>query len=203
MQKPVYQCINCYDYLDNCTENKDNFEMNGINKVVNSRANNGIYHEKQVKELCALHALNNLFQEQDAFSKSELDDICHSLSPDVCINPHRSLLGLGNYDVNVIMSALQRKGYEAVWFDKRNDYRLGFVLLPLRRRHWIAIRQVEGSYYNLDSKLDAPHLIGKDEDLMSYLREQLDSKEKELLIIVTKEVEQSQLWQKDIDSINR
>lgn len=38
---------------------------------------------------------------------------------------------------------------------------------------------------------------------MSYLREQLDSKEKELLIIVTKEVERRQLWQKDIDSINR
>ena len=26
-----------------------------------------IYHEKQSKELCLLHALNNLFQKQDAF----------------------------------------------------------------------------------------------------------------------------------------
>jgi hypothetical protein len=34
-----------------------------------------IYHEKQVKELCAVHALNNLFQE-NFFSKSILDDIC-------------------------------------------------------------------------------------------------------------------------------
>lgn len=72
----------------------------------------------QVKELCALHALNNLFQER-GFSKQELDQICYGLSPDVWINPHKSLLGLGNYDINVIMAALQRRGCEAVWFDKR------------------------------------------------------------------------------------
>lgn len=71
-----------------------------------------------MKELCALHALNNLFQER-GFSKQELDQICDSLSPDVWINPHKSLLGLGNYDINVIMAALQRRGCEAVWFDKR------------------------------------------------------------------------------------
>ncbi|KAG8320862.1 Josephin-1 [Homalodisca vitripennis] len=144
-----------------------------------SKTYDGVYHEKQVKELCALHALNNLFQKKQAFTKQELDEICQSLSPDVWINPHRSLLGLGNYDVNVIMTALQRRGCEAIWFDKRkdpsclqldrisgfilnvpSDYRLGFVLLPLRRKHWVAIRQVAGTYYNLDSKLDSPVLIG-------------------------------------------
>jgi josephin len=72
----------------------------------------------KVKELCALHALNNLFQER-GFSKQELDQICYNLSPDVWINPHKSLLGRGNYDINVIMTALQRRGCEAVWFDKR------------------------------------------------------------------------------------
>ena len=35
-----------------------------------------IYHERQVRELCALHALNNLFQDKTAFSKKELDNIC-------------------------------------------------------------------------------------------------------------------------------
>ena len=34
-----------------------------------------IYHEKQVKELCALHALNNLFQET-FFNKATLDELC-------------------------------------------------------------------------------------------------------------------------------
>lgn len=78
-----------------------------------------IYHEKQVRELCALHALNNLFQQKNCFIKIELDSICHSLSPDNWINPHKSVLGLGNYDINVIMKALQSRGHEAIWFDKR------------------------------------------------------------------------------------
>uniref|UniRef100_A0A1B6LRM8 Josephin-2 n=1 Tax=Graphocephala atropunctata TaxID=36148 RepID=A0A1B6LRM8_9HEMI len=178
----------------------------------------GVYHEKQVKELCALHALNNLFQKKQAFTKQELDEICQSLSPDVWINPHRSLLGLGNYDVNVIMTALQRRGCEAIWFDKRkdpsclqldrisgfilnvpSDYRLGFVLLPLRRKHWVAIRQVAGTYYNLDSKLEDPVLIGLDEELVTYLRRQLENKEKELFIVVSSE--NSEKWLKQAEEI--
>lgn len=78
-----------------------------------------IYHERQVRELCALHALNNLFQQKECFTKAELDIICHTLSPDNWINPHKSVLGLGNYDINVIMKALQKKDCEAIWFDKR------------------------------------------------------------------------------------
>ncbi|KAJ0180275.1 hypothetical protein K1T71_003679 [Dendrolimus kikuchii] len=147
------------------------------------------------------------------FSKSELDAICSRLSPNVWINPHRSMLGLGNYDINVIMAALQKKGCEAIWFDKRkdpgcldlsnicgfilnvpSDYKLGFVMLPLRRRHWITIRQIQGNFYNLDSKLDAPQVIGRSSDLIAYLKEQLDSKEKELFVVVSKEIEEKQLW---------
>lgn len=78
-----------------------------------------VYHEKQMRQLCALHALNNLFQGDQSYTKAELDDICSNLSPNVWINPHRSVLGLGNYDINVIMTALQRRNCEAVWFDKR------------------------------------------------------------------------------------
>jgi len=196
--KKTYCLENCWGH-----DNRIDVAMNGA-----------IYHERQVKELCALHALNNLFQERDAFSKTELDAICYSLSPNVWINPHKSLLGLGNYDINVIMAALQRKGYEAIWFDKRkdpkclnldnilgfilnvpSDYKLGFVLLPLRRRHWVTIRQVHGTYYNLDSKLEFPQLIGRGEDVTAYLFGQLECKEKELFVVVTSEVEQNQRWQ--------
>ena len=41
------------------------------------------------------------------------------------------------------------------------EYKLGFILLPLKRRHWIALRKIHGTFYNLDSKLDSPQLIGK------------------------------------------
>ena len=98
-----------------------------------------IYHERQSRQLCALHVLNNLLQvnvfpeyqsleshalsfcfKEKAFTKLELDDICTHLAPDShWWNPHRSPLGLGNYDVNVMMAALQSKDCQAVWFDKR------------------------------------------------------------------------------------
>jgi hypothetical protein len=51
----------------NDTNNEELIDSNGLTV--------SIYHEKQVKEMCALHALNNLFQE-NFFSKSILDKIC-------------------------------------------------------------------------------------------------------------------------------
>ncbi|KRT81550.1 hypothetical protein AMK59_5026, partial [Oryctes borbonicus] len=171
-----------------------------------------IYHEKQVRELCALHALNNLFQMKE-FTKEELDSICYSLSPDVWINPHKSILGLGNYDINVLMKALQSRGYEAIWFDKRRDpncinlqnifgfilnipseYKVSFITLPLRRRHWIAIRQINGNYYNLDSKLDSPYILGKDINVIEYLKDELGKKDKQLFLVVDEERAENQDW---------
>lgn len=79
-----------------------------------------IYHERQSKQLCALHALNNLFQDPKAFSKKDLDVICSELAPNSRLfNPHRSAFGLGCYDVNVIIAALSKKLFEVIWFDKR------------------------------------------------------------------------------------
>ena len=78
-----------------------------------------IYHERQRLMLCAVHSLNNLFQDRNAYSKEDLDAISYQLSPDSFVNPHKNMLGLGNYDVNVMMVALQQKNYEVVWFDRR------------------------------------------------------------------------------------
>ncbi len=103
------------------------------------------------------------------------------LAPGAWINPHKSMLGLGNYDVNVLMAALDSKGYAAEWFDRRRnvsvlqlDNIFGFVLnvpnhiklggvLPLPtlgRKHWIAVKFINGTYYNLDSNLSMPVPIG-------------------------------------------
>ncbi|XP_076251648.1 josephin-2-like [Rhynchophorus ferrugineus] len=183
--------------------------------------NETIYHERQVRELCALHALNNLFQDRTAFSKNELDSICHTLSPENWINPHRSILGLGNYDVNVIMSALQSRGYDMIWFDKRkdpsclnlqnivgfilnipSDYKFSFITIPLRRRHWIAIRNLYGIYYNLDSKLEAPKSIGRSGELEHFIRSELDSQDKELFVVTDCETGRSQGWLKEDSNYN-
>lgn len=173
-----------------------------------------IYHEKQRRELCALHALNNVFQDGAAFTRETLQEIYQRLSPSTLVTPHKkSMLGNGNYDVNVIMAALQTRGFEAVWWDKRRDVGsialpnvTGFILnvpsnlrwgplrLPLKRQHWIGVREVGGVYYNLDSKLRIPHTIGTADDLRKFLRQQLRGKNCELLLVVPEEVEVHQTW---------
>ncbi|KAL7735143.1 hypothetical protein ACLKA6_008405 [Drosophila palustris] len=178
-----------------------------------------VYHEKQMRQLCALHALNNLFQGDQSYTKAELDDICNNLTPNVWINPHRSVLGLGNYDINVIMTALQKRNCEAVWFDKRkdpsiinldaivgfilnipSDYKFGIITLPLRRRHWIAVRRVGDFYYNLDSKLRQPESLGNEADMLQFLREQLSQEDqRELFLVLRRSTteESSQRWLKE------
>ncbi|XP_015243064.1 josephin-1 [Cyprinodon tularosa] len=176
-----------------------------------------IYHEKQRRELCALHALNNVFQDGMAFSRETLQEIYQRLCPSTMVTPHKkSMLGNGNYDVNVIMAALQTRGFEAVWWDKRRDVdRIelsnveGFILnvpsnlrwgplrLPLKRQHWIGVREVGGVYYNLDSKLRNPQPIGSPDELRKFLRQQLRGKNCELLLVVSEEVEAHQTWRSD------
>lgn len=81
--------------------------------------NKPIYHEKQKLMYCAVHAINNLFQSPHFCSKTKLDEISYNLNPSRWNNPHKSVLGLGNYDVNVITSFLQLNHHDIVWFDKR------------------------------------------------------------------------------------
>lgn len=203
----MYQCLKFVDRLIRKDHKPGLGSATTAGGVAGGAGASPVYHERQVKELCALHALNNLFQDGQAFTKGSLDDICHSLSPDHLVNPHKSVLGLGNYDVNVIMSALQLRGYEAIWFDKRKDpscidlskivgfilnvpseMKFGFLQFPLSRKHWIAVRDVAGTFYNLDSKLEAPVAIGKSQELLQYLREQVKCKDREIFIVVTQEV---------------
>ncbi|CAK7301181.1 JOSD2 [Vulpes lagopus] len=205
-----------------------------------------VYHERQRLELCAVHALNNVLQQQ-LFSQEAADEICKSpcpspsscpprakrknkgatvqrrqdperqivarLAPDSRLNPHRSLLGTGNYDVNVIMAALQGLGLATVWWDRRrplsqlalsqvlglilnlpSPMSLGLLSLPLRRRHWVALRQVDGVYYNLDSKLRAPEALGDEDGVRAFLAAALAQGLCEVLLVVTKEVEEKGCW---------
>ncbi|NXF56250.1 JOS2 protein, partial [Oceanites oceanicus] len=189
----------------------------------------GPYHERQRLELCAVHALNNVLQ-RPCFTQEAADEICKRrvaprfspplphfplflLAPDARLNPHRSLLGTGNYDVNVIMAALQSLELAAVWWDKRRSLErlalgqilgfilnvpshvsLGFVALPLRRKHWLAVRQLRGTYYNLDSKLRAPVAIGGEAELRAFLRDFLSQGLCEVFLVVPRAVEEAGAW---------
>ncbi|XP_075302005.1 josephin-2 [Opisthocomus hoazin] len=177
-----------------------------------SSSSSGLYHERQRLELCALHALNNVLQ-RPCFTQEAADEICKRLAPDARLNPHRSLLGTGNYDVNVIMAALQSLELAAVWWDKRRPLErlalgqvlgfilnvpshvsLGFVALPLRRKHWLAVRRCRGVYYNLDSKLREPVAIGGEAELRDFLRDFLAQGLCEVFLVVSRAVEEAGAW---------
>ena len=35
------------------------------------------------------------------------------------------------------------------------------LTIPIKRRHWVAVREIGNIYYNLDSKLKQPEVIGE------------------------------------------
>ena len=53
-------------------------------------------------------------------------------------------------------------------------------------------------YYDLDSKSDKIKPIGSEEKLLSYLDKLLKSKENELFVVVTKEVQETESWKNQI-----
>lgn len=176
------------------------------------------YHEKQVRQLCALHSLNSLFG-GPVFTKAMLDQIDSWMLQQRLTTPggvdreekksaQKSVFGFGNYDVNVIMLAVQARECEALWWNRKRDvsrlnldHIVGFIVnmparprvlffpMPFTRRHWFSIRacltaDLQRQYFNFDSKLDAPSRIGNDASMFSYLSEVIAGKDRELLVIV-------------------
>ncbi|KAJ6299553.1 hypothetical protein OIU76_020508 [Salix suchowensis] len=115
----------------------------------------GVYHEKQKLQFCLLHALNNLFQQQEAFTRARLNEISGKLVLEdpskktwtpfsIVFKPHHNAF-TGNYDINVLIAALEDKDKTVVWHDRRNaastidldgadDSLFGIVLnVPARR----------------------------------------------------------------------
>ncbi|KAL0922321.1 hypothetical protein M5K25_006296 [Dendrobium thyrsiflorum] len=155
-----------------------------------------VYHERQRLQFCLLHALNNLLQEQDSFTRAELDAIAEKLDHEdpekgrwtplsVVFKPHHNKL-TGNYDVNVLITALEARKKTVVWHDRRNrassinlssETLLGVLLnIPVRRfaglwrsRHWVSIRCIDGIWYNLDSDLASPKPFQNLNELTGFL----------------------------------
>ncbi|CAK5099969.1 unnamed protein product [Meloidogyne enterolobii] len=107
--------------------------MKRHNPSCSSSEKQQIYHEKQRKQLCLLHTLNNLFQRRE-FSQQELDEICERPA--------------------------SRIKHELIYAYIFNIPSPPFTLLPFfKGRHWFAVLSINNIYYNLDSKLDAPTKI--------------------------------------------
>nr|VZI14467.1 unnamed protein product [Spirometra erinaceieuropaei] len=178
-----------------------------------------IYHQKQSLLLCAVHAINNVLQ-FEAVNKQSMDAICSRLTPARFANPHRNIFGLGNFDVNVLILALQDHDYDVVWFNRQKsmtehnlnwDRITGFILntrrkflapIPVTSRHWIAFRgfpSAEGGdilYYDLDSKLPSPLLVARSHaEFATYIEERLNwSPSSQLLIVAPRDVVSDRTW---------
>ncbi|KAJ7568794.1 hypothetical protein O6H91_01G048700 [Diphasiastrum complanatum] len=173
-----------------------------------------IYHERQQLQLCLLHALNNLLQAKE-FTRLELNEIADGLSKagieessqftSIVFKQHRNVI-TGNYDVNVLIAALESRGMDVMWYDRRKgsagldlskygEQLVGIIANYARRRyislwksrHWVALREIGGTWYNLDSDLAAPRpLCDLDEDLKNFV-EMIFSNQGEVFIILDKD----------------
>ena len=162
-------------------------------------ASRNLFFEEQDSQRCAIHAVNNLMQRQ-AYTKDDFDSISYSLTPFACfrVNPHKSCWGVGNYDANVLIRAIESLGFEVGWHDRRkaaslidfhtvfgliiNSHERGFLSGP----HWSAVRQINGVWYDLDSKLRSPEPFGSRDALCSYLQHKVDVEEGQILTVTKK-----------------
>jgi josephin len=125
---------------------------------------------------CGLHSLNNLFQIPKLFTHHHLESIVHEYDKRKFFNDYRTLW-LGNYDLRILISAINRCGFDVRQIDiyhgesiytLRWDLFFG-LLINLNGTHWFTIKNLNGIYYNLDSTLRKPIQIGQKEDLIKYL----------------------------------
>ncbi|XP_047340453.1 josephin-like protein [Impatiens glandulifera] len=177
-----------------------------------------IYHEKQRLQFCLLHSLNNLFQESNAFTREQLNAIADRLilndpnkdsKPGICkwvfsffqrhdyYNPTS-----GNYDVNVLITAMEGRGKKVAWHDQRKkassidlddpEGKLNGIVLNivvkkfcglLKGRHWVALRKIHGFWYNLDSELSRPYKFRNDVEVRKFLDSTMAAQSQVLLIL--------------------
>eukprot|EP01065_Artemidia_motanka_P029878 TRINITY_DN35949_c0_g1_i1.p1 TRINITY_DN35949_c0_g1~~TRINITY_DN35949_c0_g1_i1.p1 ORF type:complete len:207 (+),score=58.25 TRINITY_DN35949_c0_g1_i1:55-621(+) len=136
------------------------------------------YHERQSLMRCLVHALNALVQEP-RFTSAKMDAVCEELNKrggNKWINPHRSVLGLGNYDANVLEFVCTTYiGADVKWLrtdaevesSRANPDLIGFIVnVPsggfsgwCGGQHWFCVRSVDGQWYDLDSNRREPCLL--------------------------------------------
>uniref|UniRef100_A0A7S0EJB0 ubiquitinyl hydrolase 1 n=1 Tax=Hanusia phi TaxID=3032 RepID=A0A7S0EJB0_9CRYP len=139
-----------------------------------SRWFKGMYHEKQIGSLCAVHCLNNLLQDQE-FDEIQLADIAADID-----RRERQALGSGRIDsdlssanvradgffsVQVILEALMTRGYECMHVGssetaevlKNPEKETGFILN--RSEHWFSLRRLGKYWFDVNSTYEKPKFV--------------------------------------------
>jgi len=171
-----------------------------------------MYHERQQRMLCGLHAVNNLLQ-GPVYTKAAFDNIAYELAADpgtavrrrflpraLRLNPHK-LPWVGDYDANVLISALAVQHFDVLWHNRQQGIdalraRLEapqthgvIVNVPettchMRSHHWFAVRKFPpGQWVLLDSKLEQPVTYPSLDVLLAHFVDWLDSGAEVLVIV--------------------
>ena len=151
-----------------------------------------VYHERQSRKRCGLHAVNALLQRR-AYTASEFDALADSLMLErrnSWFHPHRSMFGLGDYDANVLLCALQKYGLDATWLTAKDDYLeimcedslRGFLInVPSSSvvtkflkvfepsRHWFAVSKYGTTFYVVDSSMQQPMMLKSKDEVAGFL----------------------------------
>lgn len=149
-----------------------------------------------------------IVQGKDLFNRADLDAIVH-IDPQkenwnplsLIFKPHHNTL-TGNYDINVLIAALEGNGKKVVWHDHHNmassidlslseEDLIGIILNITvskygglwRSRHWVALKRIDGLWYNLDSDLDGPKPLKNEEEVKEFL-DDIISQGSELVIVL-------------------
>lgn len=134
----------------------------------------GIYHEKQIPNLCGLHAVNNLLQGA-VFNRAELDRVGQQLDQQersmgmTFANGEGNYRGDGFYNVTVLQKGLQSRGFQmdaVVSGDWKQDaikhmHEVGFIFN--KDEHWFCYRRFHEEWFMINSTQHRPiHFLGRE-----------------------------------------
>ncbi|KAI3988851.1 hypothetical protein MKX01_016422 [Papaver californicum] len=95
-----------------------------------------------------------------------------------------------NYDINVLISALEQKGKSTQW-----HVLMGIIFnIPIikfrglwKSRYWVALKSVQGIWYNLDSDLSTPYIFRDAAEVKEFLDFVISCGAEVLLVLHDKE----------------
>lgn len=127
----------------------------------------GIYHEKQVGALCAVHAMNNLLQGplfdewQLREAAAELDREEKRLLGGSDVDLTGNARGDGFFNVQVIRLLLQKMGYSLTPIKGEVGKSIGDTAkengyICNKAEHWFALRRIGNEWFDLNSCIPTP-----------------------------------------------
>lgn len=127
----------------------------------------GIYHERQVAAMCAVHCVNNMLQ-GPLFEYSDFGQVAHELDAAERRLTDGHGLDYGNmrtdgfFNVQVMQAVLVRAGYDMqpltgeAGMSAQIDTAKERAFILNKSRHWYALRRLGREWFNLNSCLETP-----------------------------------------------